>query len=178
MEGGVYVPSLAMVPAVGDPPGVPFTDQSTVLSTELETLAWNFNVAPTRTFGSDGLSLMVGGAMTFRVRLPDDAPPGSGLATVTATDCGLVMVAWNVSAVEDPKVVGTGEPFNRTFEPLIKPFPLTVTLKVPTLTACGVSEEMDGVGFSHVTDASAKTGGVPTVARILRGVPGFAEGAT
>jgi len=74
------------------------------------------------------------------------------------------MLAWNVSAVEELKVVGTDDPLSRTCEPLTNPLPFTVTLNVPMLTAEGPNDVIDGVGFSHVTVASPETGGLPTVA--------------
>ena len=74
------------------------------------------------------------------------------------------MLVWNEIAVEELKVVGADDPLTRTCEPLTNPFPFTVTLKVPMLTAGGPSDVMDGVGFSQVTVASPMTGGVPTVA--------------
>ena len=69
-----------------EPPGVPFTDQSTVLSTAFDTPAWNFSGAPNRILGAAGFSVIAGFAMTFSVRLPDEPAPGSGFVTAIETD--------------------------------------------------------------------------------------------
>src|SRR5579883_3252478 len=141
-----------MVPAAGDP----CMDQLTVRSTASVTLAENLRLAPRRTLVVAGLTVTAGGGMIVNVRAPDFEAPGSGFATVTLVVPAVVIVCVNFSAVEETNAVATAEPSSSIVEPATKPFPFTVTVNVPTLTAAGVKEVIEGAGFSHVTVASAK----------------------
>src|SRR5947209_4043331 len=83
---------------------------------------------------SDGIGLVI-----EKVTAPEVPPPGAGFATVTEKDPGEAislagMLA--VSCVLLMNVVDLPEPFTCTVDPLTKPVPLTVSVKLePPATA-------------------------------------------
>ena len=84
----------------------------------------------------------------------DTPPPGSGLNTVTVAvpeDAMSLDGIAAVSRVELAKVVGRGEPFQRTDELLMKLVPLTVSVKVgpPAAAELGLRLSTDGKGFAE-----------------------------
>jgi hypothetical protein len=115
--------------------------------------------------------------MTLSVFTFDAAEPGSGLTTLTLKIPGVVMVVWNVIAVDESAWGETGTSFRRICEFPTKPLPLSVNENVPTLTAVGDKDVIEGAGFIQVTAASAKTAEFPDAARTRTMGPGLVSGA-
>ncbi len=72
------------------------------------------------------------GLFTVRVLAAEVPPPGAGLNTVTLAKVPAAISALLISAerwVEEMKVVGRPDPFQRTTDPARKPEPVTVSVK-------------------------------------------------
>ena len=77
----------------------------------------------------------------------------SGVFTTTGTDCcGAEALPDPVSLVADTNVVESGAPAKEITDPATNPVPFTVSVKLPTGTGDGLTEEMLGSG-RIVTDA-------------------------
>ncbi len=84
--GAVYSPVASMVPTIAFPPGISFTNQSTVDTEVFETYALNFTVAPPRTVVEVGDIVTFTGALTVRPRVLLGEAPGSGFETITSIE--------------------------------------------------------------------------------------------
>ena len=96
--------------------------------------------------------MVIGLAVMAKGNWPVVPPPGVGLNTVTfavPTDTMLAAAMEAVSFVLLTKVVVWSEPFQRTFEVLIKFVPFTVSIKaaLPAVADVGLILESDGIGL-------------------------------
>lgn len=82
---------------------------------------------------------------------PEVLLPGAGLLTLTPNVPFDEAAPVAVSVVEETNVVATGLPAKSTCAPLTKPLPVTVREIEPTEKLAGVTELIEGVGFSSVT---------------------------
>src|SRR5260370_4441622 len=102
-----------------------------------------------------------------KVRAEEVPPSGAGVKTVT---CAVPAVATSVagmfavSCVAMIKLVGRGEPFQRTTESLLKALPLTVRTN-------GESPLLALVGFSDVTTGAGRFGGPKLTIEAMEGTP-------
>ncbi len=88
------------------------------------------------------------GARAVIVAVLDAPPPGPGLMTCTFTCPGLTFAGnVNVSVVEFPKPVCTGDPLTCTCDVVMKPDPVTV-IDVPPAAVEGFRDEIAGTGFA------------------------------
>src|SRR5262245_47485588 len=94
----------------------------------------------------DTLMLTAGAATTLTSTIFDTSP--SGVVTRTGTPvlaAGALPVA--VTRDADATVVGSATPSKETTEPAVNPAPFTVSVKFPTMTGEGLTEEMLGIGM-------------------------------
>jgi hypothetical protein len=104
-----------------------------------------------------GLRLVVAGTGLLIVRVPalEVPPPGADVNTVTDTVPAVAMSAAGIAAlnlVEETYVVGRLAPFHCTTESLMKPLPLTVSVKAapPAVRDVGLMLEITGTGGSLI----------------------------
>src|SRR5258707_739108 len=100
-----------------------------------------------RTVAEVGETVMLTGgwAITLTKNVFDTAPSGVFPTTGTA-DFGAGAFPAAESCVDETKVVDSGAPSKETTEPDVKHAPLTVSVKLPTLTGDGLTAEMLGKG--------------------------------
>src|SRR2546426_72256 len=126
------------------------------------------------------------GLLTENVCAADVPPPGVGVSTVTGTLAAVAMSAAAIAAVNWvalTKVVVRAAPFQRTVEPLVKPVPLTVSVKAAPPTCALVGDRLETVGTGLLIenvntpdvppsgpDRTTVTDAVPTAARSAAGM--------
>src|SRR3989454_1016756 len=126
------------------------------------------------------------GLLTENVCAADVPPPGVGVSTVTGTLAAVAMSAAAIAAVNWvalTKVVVRAAPFQRTVEPLVKPVPLTVSVKAAPPTCALVGDRLETVGTGLLIenvntpdvppsgpDRTTVTDAVPTAARSEAGM--------
>jgi hypothetical protein len=84
-------------------------------------------------------------------------PPGDGVKTVTAVTAGVAISLPGIEAVSSvllTKVVGRGEPFQRTSDVIAKPVPITDRVKAgpPAGVDAGLRRVTVGLGFPTTID--------------------------
>src|SRR3989454_551024 len=126
------------------------------------------------------------GLLTENVCAADVPPPGVGVSTVTGRLAAVAMSAAAIAAVNWvalTKVVVRAAPFQRTVEPLVKPVPLTVSVKAAPPTCALVGDRLETVGTGLLIenvntpdvppsgpDRTTVTDAVPTAARSEAGM--------
>jgi hypothetical protein len=105
----------------------------------------------------EGVKLVTVGAgkYTSKGRPAEVPPPGAGFVTVTVDWDRPVLYAFGivvVSCVPDTKVVANGLPKKLITEPIVKPEPFTVSVKLPLFTSTRLGERLvsTGIGLSTV----------------------------
>src|SRR2546426_39613 len=125
------------------------------------------------------------GLVTENVWAAEVPPPGAGgrtgtgtLAAAARSAAGIAAVSW----VALTKAVVRAAPFQRTVEPLVKPVPLTVSVKAapPTAALVGTSPVIAGTGLSTGNACAAEVPppglGGNTVTGSSAAAPGGEEG--
>ena len=161
------------MPAAELPPVTPFTFQITDVFELFWTVAVNCFVVLTFTVAVVGeMEIATGaGATTFTENVLETSP--SGVLTTTGTDdfaAGAFPVARN--CVADRNVVASALPSNETVELAMNPTPFTVSVKAPTGTGDGLTDEIAGRGRIVTAAVPAAVGDEVLAARTVT-VAGF-----
>jgi hypothetical protein len=146
---------------------MPFTFQITDVFELFCTVAENCRLRLIRTVADVGEIEMPTGADTTSTYKVFDVSPSGVLTTTGSANRGAAALPVAVTRMDETNVVASATPSNDTTDPVVKPTPLTVSVKSPVGTGDGLTDETAGSGRIVTDELPVDVGDVVLAARTV-----------